>query len=199
MAENKISIEEYKNVVGNFYEPTVDVEWNGLMLHIKKLLSVEEMMRFVEGVTSLCFERDTDEYLPEINDLVVRCFILEYYTNFTLPESLEERYFIVYSSDIVPFVTQYVERQHFEAMMDAIERKIRHRAQGNIEAINKQMNEIMAGFDALEKSLSGMFDGVDGETISKIASTIVDGGFDERKLVEAFSEKLSPSGKIVQL
>lgn len=199
MSENKISIEEFKKVVAEDFEPVVDVDWRGLTLHIKKCLSLEEMMTFVSDVVSSCFAENTNEYLPEIKDFSTRCCILESYAGFVLPKSLGEKYEIVYSSDIVSFVVQYVEHMQFNAMLAAIDHKIEHLAQNNIEALNKQMNEVIAGFSTLEKNLSGIFGGIDNETIAKIAGAIADGSFDESKLVKAFTEDANSEGKIVHM
>lgn len=199
MSENKISIEEFKKVVAEDFEPVVDVDWRGLTLHIKKCLSLEEMMTFVSDVVSSCFAENTNEYLPEIKDFSTRCCILENYAGFILPKSLSEKYEMVYNSDIVSFVVQYVEHMQFNAMLAAIDHKIEHQAQNNIEALNKQMNEVVAGLSALEKNLSSIFGGVDNETITKIAGAIADGSFDESKLVKAFTENADSDGKVVQM
>lgn len=199
MSENRISIEELKKAVAENFEPVVNVDWRGLTLHIKKCLSLEEMMTFVSDVVSSCFAADTNEYLPEIKDFSTRCCIMENYAGFILPKAIDEKYKIVYSSDIVSFVVQYVEHGQFNAMLAAIDRKIEHQAQSNIEALNKQMNEVIAGFDTLEKNMSNIFGGVDNETITKIAGAIANGSFDENKLVRAFTEDTSSDSKVAQM
>ena len=199
MSEKRISVEDYKKAVAEDFEPIVNVDWRGLTLHIKKCLSLEEMMTFVSDVVSSCFAENTNEYLPEVKDFSTRCCILENYAGFVLPKSLSEKYEMVYSSDIVSFVVQYVEHMQFNAMLAAIDHKIEHQAQSNIEALNKQMNEVVAGLSALEKNLSGIFGGVDNETITKIAGAIADGSFDESKLVKAFTEDISSDSKVVQM
>lgn len=199
MSENRISIEEYKNAIAEDFNPVVDIDWRGLTLHIKRCLSLEEMMTFVSNVVSSCFAADTNEYLPEIKDFSTRCCILENYAGFALPKSLSEKYDMVYNSDIVSFVVQNVEHMQFNAMLAAIDRKIEHQAQSNIEALNKQISEVISGLSAIEKNLSGIFGGVDNETITKIAGAIADGSFDESKLVKAFAEGVNSDGKVVQL
>ena len=199
MSDNKMFIEEFNKVVAEDFEPVVEVDWRGITLHIKKCLSLEEMMTFVSDVVSSCFAADTNEYLPEIKDFSTRCCILENYAGFVLPKSLGEKYEMVYNSDIVSFVVQYVEHMQFNAMLAAIDHKIEHQAQNNIEALTKQMNEVVYGLSALEKNLSSIFGGVDNETITKIAGAIADGSFDESKLVKAFTENAGSDGKVVQM
>ena len=199
MSENKITIDEIKNAIANDFSPEVEVDWRGITLCIKKCLSLETMMTFVSDVVASCFAADTNEYLPEIKDFSTRCCILENYANITLPKNLSDKYELVYSSDIVSFVVQYVEHGQFNSMLAAIDRKIEHQAQNNIEALNKQMNEVVTGLSALEQNLSGIFNGVDNDTIAKIAGAIADGNFDENKLVKAFSEEMNRDSKVVQM
>lgn len=191
MSENNISIEELNKAIAEDFKPVVEIDWRGLTLHIKKCLSLEEMMTFVSDVVSSCFAANTNEYLPEIKDFTTRCCILESYAGIVLPKSLNEKYEMVYNCDIVSAVAQHIESMQFNAMLAAIDRKIEHQAQSNIEAMNKQMNELIAGFSTIEKNLSGIFGGIDNETITKIAGAIADGKFDENKLVKAFTNNVS--------
>lgn len=191
MSENNISIEELNKAIAEDFKPVVDIDWRGLTLHIKRCLSLEEMMTFVSDVVSSCFAANTNEYLPEIKDFTTRCCILESYAGIVLPKALNEKYEMVYNCDIVSIVSQHIESMQFNAMLVAIDRKIEHQTQSNIEAINKQMNELIAGFSTIEKNLSGIFGGIDNETITKIAGAIADGKFDENKLVKAFTNNVS--------
>lgn len=199
MSENKISIEEFKNAVAQDFAPEVEVNWRGITLHIKRCLSLETMMTFVSDVVASCFAADTNEYLPEIKDFSTRCSILECYAGFELPKNLAEKYDLIYSSDIISFVVQHVESGQFNAMLAAIDTKIEHQAQNNIEALNKQMNEVVSGLSALERNLSGIFGGIDNDTISKVAGAIANGSFDENKLVEAFQKTKRNANNVVQM
>lgn len=199
MTANKVNIENFKAAIAANFSSEVSTEWHGVAFTVKRHLTIEEMMTFVSDVVSSCFEANTGEYLPEIKDFSIRCSILESYAGFVLPKDLSEKYDMVYSSDIISFVMQYVEQTQFEAMLTAIDKKIDHQAQSNIEALNKQMNEIAAGFSALEKNLSEIFGGVDNDTISKIAGAIANGSFDEKKLVAAFKDDISSDNKVVPI
>lgn len=201
MSEKKISVEEFRNAIEADFTPEVEIIWRGITLHIKKCLSFEAMLTFVSNVVSSCFEEKTGEYLPEIKDFATRCFILESYAGFDLPKSISEKYDLIYCSDIVSVIVQQVEQGQFNSMLNAIDRKIEHQAQSNIEALNKQMNEVVAGFTALEQNLSAIFGGIDNDTISKIAGAIANGSFDESKLVKAFTtdENVKNKSNVVQM
>lgn len=183
---DKITIEDYRNMIEGKFDKFIDAEWNGVTLHIKRTLSLREMASFVEYIVGSCFTEDLNEYLPEVKDFAIRCCILEIYGNLTLPESIDERYEIAYDSDITDFIIGHIDQSQFRVMLIAIDEKIKHRAQNSIEALNKQMSDVFAGLSSVEKVVSEIFDDVDSDTIQKLAGAIADGGFDERKLIEAF-------------
>lgn len=185
MSDGRISTEEFKQAVFENNESVVEAEWRGIQVKINRLLPLSGVLKFVDAVAESCFMADTGTYIPEIKDFAIRCCILTMYANFELPEDLEQKYNLVYASDAVSFVEERIDSSQFNQMMIAIDRKIEHRAQSNIEALNKQMNEVVAGFNALEETLGEVFRGIDGDTISKIADAISNGAFDENKLVQA--------------
>ena len=199
MSENKINIDEFKAAINAISTPDTVVEWHGIEMTIKRFLSLEEMLTFVNDVVSSCFEEKTGEYIPEIKDFAIRCSIMESYAGFVLPSDLSEKYSMIYNSDIVSFIVKHIDKNQFESILSSIDDKIEHQAQNNIEAINKQMNELIAGFSTIEQNLSNIFGNVDSDTISKIAGAIVDGSFDEKKLVDAFKAPENNDGKIVSM
>ena len=186
LSMDKITIEDYRKMTEKEFDKFIDAEWNGATLHIKRTLSLREMASFVEYVVGSCFTEDLNEYLPEVKDFAIRCCMLEIYGNLTLPESIDEKYEVAYGSDITDFIIEYIDQSQFRAMLIAVDEKIKHRARNSIEALNKQMSDVFAGLSAVEKVASDIFDGVDSDTIQKLAGAMANGSFDERKLVEAF-------------
>lgn len=184
----KISIEDAKKAMGTDYIEFIDMTWRGVDLHIRQHLSLRETMEFVHGAVGACFAAETNEYLPEIKDFAIRCSILEMYAGLELPEDAFEKYELVYTTDIVEFVVQSIERDQFNNILASIDKKIEYLTQCNIEAINKQMNIVMDNLAALEAQLSAVFGGIDSETITKVAGIIADGAFDESKFVKAFMQ-----------
>lgn len=181
-----ITADEFESAVVANYEPITEIDWHGLKVVIRRNLPFSSMMEFVDNVVETCFEMNTGAYLPEVKEFAVKCAILEHYGNFVLPVELERRYMLVYASNAVRKVLEHVNMDQFECILSAIDDKVEHRAASNIEAITKQMNEVMAGFNALEDSLSKTFSGIDSDTVSKIADAISNGSFDEKKIVDAF-------------
>lgn len=191
----KISINTFDKIVKDTYTPTTTVEWHGQEIIIKRNLSFKEMMEFVDSVTKTCFTLSTNTYMPEVKDFAVKSNILERYANFALPNNLEHRYELIYSSDAVETVLNCVSHQQFNEIMASIDAKINNLAQSNIEAMNKQMNELYTAFANLQAQMEGLFSGVKTDDFNALISAFGNGGLNEDKLVEAYLAKTKSESK----
>lgn len=181
----KISVNAFEEAVNEQYEPIRTVEWNGISIVVKHTLTLHDMLAFVNSVVTNCFSDNDAAYMPEIKDFATRSCIIEYYTNISLPTNVEKRYDLLYHSSILDAIMPNVDQPQFNSMIRAIEEKTSHIAQANIEAVTKQMNELYASFDNMQKQLNEAFSGIDKEAISGIAEAFIGGKFDEEKIVNA--------------
>lgn len=191
----KISINAFDKIVKDTYTPTTTIEWHGQEIIVKRNLSFKEMMEFVDSVTKTCFTLSTNTYMPEVKDFAVKSNILEKYANFALPNNLEHRYELIYSSDAVETVLNCVSHQQFNEIMASIDAKINNLAQSNIEAMNKQMNELYTAFANLQSQMEGLFSGVKTDDFNALISAFGNGGLNEDKLVEAYLAKTKSESK----
>lgn len=191
----KISINAFDKIVKDTYTPTTTIEWHGQEIIVKRNLSFKEMMEFVDSVTKTCFTLSTNTYMPEVKDFAVKSNILEKYANFALPNNLEHRYELIYSSDAVETVLNCVSHQQFNEIMASIDAKINNLAQSNIEAMNKQMNELYTAFANLQSQMGGLFSGVKTDDFNALISAFGNGGLNEDKLVEAYLAKTKSESK----
>lgn len=182
----KISINAFDKIVKENYAPVTTIEWHGQEVVIKCTLSFKEMLEFVDSVTKTCFTMTTNTYMPEVKDFAVKSNILEKYANFTLPDNLDHRYELIYSSDAIETILTHVNYHQFNEIMAAIDAKIKNLAQSNIEATNKQMNEIYAAFTNLQTQIEGMFSGIDASNFNALIGAFGNGGLNEEKLVDAY-------------
>lgn len=190
----KISANAFERVMKDTYTPTEILDWHGIEITIKKNLSLIEMMEFVDGVVKSCFTKDTNTYVPEIKEFAIKVCVLEKYANFTMPSNAEKQYALIYGTDAVQRVLDHINPQQYNEICDAITKKIDNLAQANIEAVNKQMNELYSAFDNLQSQLSGLFDGINNNDLRAVAGALVDGGLDEEKLVKAYINQKKTKG-----
>jgi len=195
----RITANELRDAIMGDYHPTTEFSWRGLTIEVKHHLSLAETVGFAGGVADTCFVADTGEYIPEVKDFAIRCAILEYYADIELPEDLEEKCNLVYGSDLIACILQYVDNAQWDALCMAIDDKIDNMASANVGALNRQMSSIASDFERLGKKMEEAFSGVDSSTISKIAGAVVNGGIDENKLVAAFRRDLEQKSNIIQM
>lgn len=187
MANNKkITVKAFEEARKATYNPIETFDWNGIEVTIKKTLSLKEMMEFVDGVVKSCFEKDTNAYIPEIQEFATKVCVLEKYANFTMPSNVESQYVLIYTTDIVKHVLNRINTEQFNEICDAISKKVKNLAQANIEAINRQVNELYVSFDNLQTKFSSLFEGISGDDIHAIAGALANGSFDEEKLVKSY-------------
>lgn len=185
----KISISVFEKIMKETHTATKNVEWNGVEITIKNTLSFKEVLSFVDSVTKSCFTTDSGSYLPEVKEFVIKCCILEMYANFAMPINVERKYDLVYCTDAVNVVMDNINRVQLDEIIEAINDKIDNIAQANIEAVNKQMNELYSAFDNLQEQMTGIFAGIGTDEISKLIGAISGDKFDEDKLIQAYIDK----------
>lgn len=187
MAKAKaVSINAFDKIEKDTYKGTESFEWHGVEVVVKKTLSIKEVLEFVNDVVKTCFSADDGSYIPEVKDFAVKSCILEKYANFSLPTNIEHKYDLIYHTDAIDEVLRRVNGQQFNEIIASINAKISHLASANIEAINKQMNELYTAFDNLQKQLEAVFSGIDPSDLTKLVGALGDKGINEEKIVKAY-------------
>ena len=184
----KISINTFDKILKTTYSNEEIIRWNDLDITINKTLSFKDVLSFVDSVSKSCFTDDNGTYLPEVKDFAIKCCILERYANFSLPQNIEHKYQLIYCTDAVDVVIKYINKTQLEEIISAINDKVDNIAQANIEAINRQMNELYSTFGNLEKQITEMFSGINKDDMTKLVGAISNSNLDEEKLVKAYIE-----------
>lgn len=172
--------EKYKAVNVALFSD-IDVE-------VKPLLNFKELLIFVKDIVDICFDSDTGEYLPEVTDFSIKRAILDNYTNIELPQDIHSIYDCLYCTDIIKEVTDVINSEQLSYAINSAKEKINHRAQANVEHINRQAANVADGFARLELKMEEVFNGVDKDSIDRLSSAVVNGSFDEAKLIKALKE-----------
>lgn len=193
--KKRITINAFEKVMKENYQPVVEVEWNGLAIEIKRTLSLQEVIGFVEGVIDACFDEETGDYLPEIKDFLIKSFVLEKYANFTMPSNANNMYDLIYCTDAFATVYGYINAEQFLEIRAAIDEKLDYKTNTSVEAMNKQISTVFNSFEDIEKNLSQLFSSVDNESLAKLVEVLGNGKVDEEKLMKAYLDEKKPETK----
>lgn len=185
----KISINAFDKVKAECYTPTKVIEWHNIEVTIKPTLSLRDMLSFVSDVSKSCFDMNTAAFMPELKDFTIKTCILEKYTNFTLPTNVEHQYELLYCTDVIDMILQHINIRQFEEMIAAIDDKVMHMAQANIESIHSQMTELYSAFDGLQKNFENLFAGINPDDLTGILKSLNNEQFTEEGIVKAYMQQ----------
>lgn len=188
MAKKKrVSVNAFeKHVVVDYeYKP---YEWEEMEIMVKPRLDFLEMMTFVDVVVKGCFRSDDNSFLPEVKDFVIKSYIVEMYSNVSLPQNVNKKYDLLYACDIVDFILDIIDKSQFEEMMKGIDQKIKHMVAMDVNTITTQMNQLLSSLSGVESKASQLFSGISKEDIDTILKAIGNGKIDESKIMEAYLE-----------
>lgn len=191
MAKNeskKVSISFMDKVMDGMTNITTK-QWFEMDIKIKRSISLADMIEMVDEVVSCCF-MDDGSYHPEMKDFVLRCNVITRYANFTLPESLEHKYALVYNTDAFDFVRGNINTDQLTSIEIAIDDKIAFLCDTNAAGIEKKMADVLGTFEQLQEQFEKLFGGVSAGDIAKFASAIASDKFSEDNVVRAYIEQM---------
>ena len=169
-----ISVNEFEKAVKDgMNEYRTDV-WRGIEISIKRVLSLKEMLSFVQNVVDACFGGKSGEYIPEAKDFAIRCAVVTYYTNMTLPSGLEKLYDFVYLSDITSFVISHVDDVQFGVIIDAIDEKVGALRDRLISDRSDQISEIYGALSTVADQVASAIGDIDIEKLRGISNIVPD-------------------------
>lgn len=187
---SKVSINALESIAKEF-ENEVIVEWHGINVTVKRTLTLNEMLTFVDSVAKSCFDQATGAYLPELKDFAIRSNLLDIYANFTLPNNLQRQYDLIWHTDAVDMVLQNINADQFAEMINAIERKVANLAEANVQSVYSQLHSAVSSLGSVVDQVGGVFDNITSDDVSAIAGAIANGSFDIDKLVAGVADRLS--------
>lgn len=196
--EKRVTITEFENVMKQNFTNIVSVDWHGVEVHIKKTISLMDMMGFVNEVVESCFD-DEGEFMPEIMDFAIKSNVLTRYANFTMPKDLEARYAMIYISDAIHLVYSVIDADQINEIMAAIDRKLNHLCSGDIASARNKLRDIIVKFDEMQDQFGEIFDGLSAEDLSNMFRATSQNGIDEVELVKAFLAQNQLNEKVVDI
>jgi len=102
------------------YKEIVDINWHGLIIHIKTLLSRREEEELIFSILECCRLGDKDELLYEFLDLSIRANIVAFYTDVELPLDINEQHKLLYYSDIFDVVAKNANSDQIDAVINIV-------------------------------------------------------------------------------
>lgn len=165
-------------------EPLAGAE--DVKIRIHKVISLPEMIAFVQEVVEACIDGESGEYLPESYDFAIRAGVLTHYANFTLPSNLEKQYWILYRTEAFNQVMRSIDKCQFENIINAIDRKIKFKLNLISSSAITAVNEMIGRFSEIAENVAKALNGVNAEDMAMIFQNVAKvEGLDETELAKA--------------
>lgn len=185
----RIKAEAFSEYMNDYFPETKVITVGSVDVTVRRHISIDEMIGFVDFVVNNCFQDDNETYLPELKDFLVRVAVIQKYTNIELPESYEDQYNFVYGSDLVPMIIdEAICHDEFKNMMQAIDAKI-----GFVESVEhreykKKIDEIYSSLMSLTDQVSQMYSEMSPDELTnlvKVFAGMSDGSVNDEEITKA--------------
>ena len=161
------------------------IDWNGITIHVKSRLTINEIVSFAHRAVELCFT-DTHDYLPEVLRFAVGLETINFYTDLELPESIDDKYTLITQTDLIECIIDCVDKEQYEEIVTATDEKLNYRADSAIAESRKEVEEIYSAAKTLFDKISEAFSGLDPDDFKNMVTAISANGIDESKIMEAY-------------
>lgn len=95
------------------------IPWHDTFVYVKSIIPFSEMIGMVEYIVNSCLSKD-GLFMPEFLDFSLRVCVLNYYSLVELPESIEDKFYIVYQSDIYDTVIKHINKGQIESIKNSV-------------------------------------------------------------------------------
>jgi len=181
-----------KAIKENSPESTHTVNWNGLEITVKNMLTVNELIELVNDVVGSCFLED-GTYVPELVKFLVREGVISHYTNLTMPKDIAESYEICMNNSLYECITKDIIKDVWDIEY-AVEERIAFEKDTMANSIKASMQKFVDAQDKLTDAL----DGFNAEDLNKMLGMVISGGFSEEKIVQAYMDQTKSERKEIK-
>lgn len=95
------------------------IPWHDAFIYVKSIIPFKEMIGMVEYIVNSCIGKN-GLFMPEFLDFSLRVCVLNYYSLVELPEDIEEKFYVVYQSDIYDTVVKHINKGQIESIKNSI-------------------------------------------------------------------------------
>lgn len=186
--EKKISISVFDKIAKENFNTEVTEQWFGVDVHITPSLGLTSVLEFVSDTVASCFSEE-GKFMPEIMDFAIKSNILTRYANFSLPDNLEHRYALIYTTDAVDFVMKRINRTQLHEIISSVNRQLDCLCDSNVAELQKRMNDLLNTFETIQEQTGKLFENVTASDVQKLIGAAAGASLDEERVVHAFLEE----------
>lgn len=178
-----IAFEEMDKMMDTEFQIVDKVDFHGLNLEVRRLIPYELECGIVQRVSDACFNPETGEWMPEVEDFAKKLSVIAASTNLEIPADAEDQYRLVYQSDLWSVMESHLDEEQMLDITLSIERRVSERLITNRKKFEAQFEEAAKQIGEIGRTIGEMFSGITPDEMSGIIRALGDGTLDEEKLV----------------
>lgn len=200
----QLSITKWEKGLYQDNEVEVELPWDSeTTITIKKTLSLEDFLGFVQEIVWMTISDDDGEFTPEGFDFGVKTAMLRQYAGFRIPDNIDKHYDLVYRTPAVDLVLSHIDGEQFEEGIAAARKKIQYMLDMQCSVANARATELMgkvaeliSKIDDLADMGAQMYKGMSPDDMAKLVKSLGDmEKLDEHEIVRAvMSEQKAQDG-----
>lgn len=187
--KNAISCEELINYMNEKTKSAVTIKSCGQDIDVRTVLPIDVFDECVNRIVEMLYD-EVGNYMPNLKDFFIKVVILFAYTNVKFPSDFDDLvadiYDLVYRTSFYNDVVKVINQEQYKAMLEAVEIKINHINDNNIEKVNRQIAALTTGIENLGKQFSEVLGDISEDDVNKLLSAIENNTIDEGKLMKAY-------------
>lgn len=140
---------------------------SSITFEVKKILSLEETMRYIEDVVSASIMEDDLMIVPVAREYINRKNVLTYYANFTMPSNSSKAYELVMgASELIDEIIKSIDKPQYKMIQRCIDERIEFEKQKMLSTQVQQIQKLAGEIEHMTDNFSALFSGVNGEQMS---------------------------------
>lgn len=154
---NKLPVEKNELIIDGYNE-YIEYSFNGVDILIRKYISPDEQVKFVNNVIDNCLING--EIITALIEFFKRVAVLDFFTNISVPEDADEANKLVFVSDLYDVICDHIDLNLLICLENSINKEI-DRLYNHKESVY----DLISGFlNNIQKS----FNGIDPNQINKL-------------------------------
>ena len=169
---NNVSINTLEKYYDGLGEGVIEMTFpegdeSSITFEVKKILSLEETMRYIEDVVSASIMEDDLMIVPVAREYINRKNVLTYYANFTMPSNSSRAYELVMgASELIDEIIKSIDKPQYKMIQRCIDERIEFEKQKMLSTQVQQIQKLAGEIEHMTDNFSALFSGVNGEQMS---------------------------------
>mgnify|MGYP001851110485 CR=1 FL=1 len=150
--------------------------------NVKQNISFEEMHQFVESALKLCFDAETNEYLPEYQNFAFNACLVIYFTDLEIP-SVQKLYEALIFTDIVEKITSIVNQTQISQLTFGLNTKIfqiidqKQIDDSSLGKVGNSLNGVIESgqmlLDTMNEGIIKIIDKIDNSSVDELSKSLL--------------------------